>query len=644
MIKKILAQIKKRKKTFAVLVVVFLVGIGFAVKGMTGTSTETKYYLSTVEKGTISTVVSGSGQVYGQDQIELSPEVSGKITSVSVQDNQAVAEGATLVTINSTSAYQTVRNAQAALASAQLALEKLKEPAEALSLLQAKNALAQAERTVAGLQPTDEEIAAAEKTVEKAERDLEEVSLTSEQDVSSAVEEGYNAVVSAFLELPGIKNDLADFIGTENSAEEYIGFYNLLAGSSYTEKLLIDYYSAEDKLNLAWADYLDSDLSSNSEVKAILIEETLDAAQALSTALNDANNLLDAIQSEGYSHSAATDIINEMIPIISADILSTNSLVSSIQNSTDTLDRVNLTAPYDVANAEDTLADAETALAELKAGPDSDALAKAQEDLAEKQQQLIDLEAGADESELADQELVVGQKQNALTSAYEDLAKYTIKAPVAGVVAGLSVKRGDTVSSGTTIATLVSDQKVAVISLNEVDVAKVKVGDKATLVFDAIEDLTISGTVINVDMIGSTTQSVVTYDVHIAFDTQDERILPGMSVTADIVTEVKTDILVIDSGAIESEGDIYYIQKFDQTYTDTEMAQGVVSTIAPTAVTIEVGITNDTDTEIVSGLSEGDQVIIRTTTSSSSSSSSSTSSAASLFSTGGGPSGGMPPD
>lgn len=612
---------------------------------MGGDTTETRYYLSTVEKGTVSTVVSGSGQVYGNDQIELNAEVSGKVTQVLVANNQTVAEGATLATISSTSAYQSVRSASAALESAKLDLEELKSPTDSLSLLQAKNALAQAKRTLAGLQPTDEEIEDAEQAVEKAERDLQEITLTSEQDVSSAIEEGYNAVVSAFLELPGIKNDLADLLGTANSVEEYVGFYELLVGSDYTEKLLIDYYLAEEKLNAALADYNDANLSSDSEVKTELSEKTLEAAKALSNAFTDAQNMLDAIESEDYDRSAAASVIDEMSPIISSDILSINSIVSSIQTSVDTIERVNLTSPYDLSDAEDTLSDAKETLAELKDGPEADDLAKAEEDVAEKTQQLADLEAGATVAEIEAQEIVVAQKQNDLTEAYEELAKYTIKAPVAGAVAGLSIKRGDTLSSGTTVATIVSDQKVAVISLNEVDVAKVKVGNKVTLSFDAIEDLEISGTVVDVDMIGSTTQSVVTYDVHIAFDTQDERILPGMSVTADIITDAKVDVLVIDNGAIESQGDIYYVNKFDKTYTETEMTEGIVSSTAPTATQVEIGLAGDTQTEIISGLSEGDQVVVRTSTNSSSSaSSSSTSSAASLFGTGGGPGGGMPPD
>lgn len=645
MFKKIFNKIIRRKKTFAIFFLL-LVGGGFLVfKLVNGQTVETNYFLSVVEKGTISTVISGSGQVYGQDQIDLNTEISGKVTQVYVTDNQVVEEGAIILSINSTSANQSVREAQAALNSAQLDLVELLSPADDLTLLQARNSLAQAERTLAALQPTADEIADAETAVEKAERDLTEIQVTAEQDVSSATEDGYNAVVSAFLELPNVMNDLADLIGTENSAEEYIGFYDLLVGSVYSEKLLIDYYSAEDFFAATQVDFLASNQSSDSEVKEQLSKDTLEAAKLISNTVNDANNLLDAIQGENYSHSAIAEHIDEMIPVISGDISDINSIISSLQTSTDTIERVNLSAPYDLADAEEVLKNAEDSLADLLDGADDDELASAEENVAEKKLQLAELEAGTDDIEIEAQEIVVSQKQNALTESYENLEKYTIKAPVSGAVAGLTIKRGDSLTSGTTVATLVSNQKTAVISLNEVDVAKVKVGNKAALTFDALEDLNISGTVASIDMIGNSSQNVVTYDIHIVFDTQDDRILPGMSVTADIVTEIKTDILMVDSNAIQSEDDIYYVQKFDQIFSSLEMSSGVVAATAPTAVEVEIGISNDTDTEIVSGLSEGDQVVIRTSTGSGSSSSSkaTASSAASLFGAGGGPSGGMPP-
>ena len=70
--------------------------------------------------------------------------------------------------------------------------------------------------------------------------------------------------------------------------------------------------------------------------------------------------------------------------------------------------------------------------------------------------------------------------------------------------------------------------------MNEVDAAKISVGNKTTLTFDATEDLTLTGKVAQIDTIGTVEQGVVSYKVKIAFDTQDERIKPGMTANASI--------------------------------------------------------------------------------------------------------------
>ncbi|MDD5433706.1 MAG: hypothetical protein PHE77_03610, partial [Candidatus Pacebacteria bacterium] len=61
---------------------------------------------------------------------------------------------------------------------------------------------------------------------------------------------------------------------------------------------------------------------------------------------------------------------------------------------------------------------------------------------------------------------------------------------------------------------------MAEISLNEVDVAKVKIGQRAIITFDAIDELEITGKVEDVDTIGTVSQGVVSYNVKIIFDTQ----------------------------------------------------------------------------------------------------------------------------
>jgi multidrug efflux pump subunit AcrA (membrane-fusion protein) len=164
-----------------------------------------------------------------------------------------------------------------------------------------------------------------------------------------------------------------------------------------------------------------------------------------------------------------------------------------------------------------------------------------------------------------------------------------------------------------TLATLVTPQQIAKLSLNEVDAAKVKVGDKATLTFDAIDSLTLTGTVAQIDAAGTVSQGVVSYSIDIAFDTQDTRIKPGMTVNATIQTDTKQDVLMAPSGAVKTVNGTSYVQAFTPALAETGGPSGVTSDTPPGMIEVTTGISDDTNIEIVSGLTEGQQIVTRTT-------------------------------
>ena len=187
-------------------------------------------------------------------------------------------------------------------------------------------------------------------------------------------------------------------------------------------------------------------------------------------------------------------------------------------------------------------------------------------------------------------------------------------------MAEVNIKNGESVSSGAVIATIIARQRIAEISLNEVDVAKVKIGQKATLTFDAVEGLSITGTVAEIDAIGAVSQGVVTYNVKVGFDTQDDRIKPGMSVSAAIITDTRQDAIIVPNAVVKSSGGRYFVEMFDETFSvqDTANPEGVTSQSSPRQQMIEIGLANESMTEVLSGLKDGDIVVARTITSSAS--------------------------
>ena len=154
---------------------VILLGIGGGItyKKLHPPAQPLRYIPATATRGTLIVSVNGSGQVSGQNQLEVKPNVSGAITKILVKPNQEVKTGTPLVEIDKKTALRAVRDAnqslqdaRVSLNSAQLSLRKLKEPADTVALLQAQNAVNQATRDLhdleAGPDPLDIRTAEAE--------------------------------------------------------------------------------------------------------------------------------------------------------------------------------------------------------------------------------------------------------------------------------------------------------------------------------------------------------------------------------------------------------------------------------------------------------------------------------------------------
>jgi HlyD family secretion protein len=585
----------KHKIVSAIILIVMVVGGYYGYKAATKTPSLTKYTLASVEKGSLISYVSGTGQVAALDQIDVKPEVSGTVVSVSAVKDQAVKEGAVLVQLDARDARAAVGDAEIALESAEIELDEMLEPPDALKLLQAKNALAQAERDL-------EEATDAYETIEE---DIE-------NSLDDSYEDGYDQVSSAFYKLSDFMTDLRDIMGTSGSENENINAYKLILGSdsAYIERLEDDYAEAKELYDDGYASFREIFSDADRTVIYALICDTLNTTKSVYRALESARHMYNAITVTDYSQYRIASTVNSLKPKIESDTTSAFLVINSLEQTIDDIDDTVADAPDKIKNAEL-------------------ALKSAEEDVAEKKEALADLEAGYDSIDIRTQQNVVAQKGAALKDAREKLADTAIRAPFDGIIASIDVKKGDSVSSGA-VATLITEQKLAEITLNEIDVADVSIGQKATITIDAVSDLSVTGEVAEVDSIGAVNQGVVTYAVKIVFDTQDERIKPGMSLSASIITGVKADVLMVPNSAVKTLSGSAYVEIFDDT-ASVKAASGtngssksVTSTTAPGRQSVEVGASNDTMTEIVSGLNEGDEVVASTVKSSSSSSTTST--------------------
>lgn len=201
-----------------------------------------------------------------------------------------------------------------------------------------------------------------------------------------------------------------------------------------------------------------------------------------------------------------------------------------------------------------------------------------------------------------------------LLNAQNSYMNNRVVAPFDGVIAKVNSVVGDQASASTAVATLITQQKIVTLTLNEVDVSKVQVGQSATLTFSAVSGLTLTGKVSQVDMIGTVSQGVVNYSVQIALDADDSRVLPGMSASASIIIGTHVDVLAVPNAAVKTSGGSKIVQVITQSQIlSTNATTGYVTLSGtPTAQEVVVGSSNDTYTEITSGLHEGDMVITQT--------------------------------
>lgn len=391
-----------------------------------------------------------------------------------------------------------------------------------------------------------------------------------ENSLASAYGSSRSDIVNAYFELQSMLADLTDINSRIGSNQFLPGNIGSSSGEPLRQAALKAYDAAQAAYKPAFADYSSLTISTT-DVATLgrVLKETAGSTEQLLNAVKSASTFL-----QWY-----------------IDLSKSNNQNAAISVSTD------LTSLTSYAG---------------RLGSSLSSLTSDEGSIEEKQLSLTKLDTGADTLDVQSSQLSVTKAENALQDAQSNLEQYFVRAPFAGTVAAVSVKKFDSASGGTAVATLITPEQIAELSLNEVDAAKIKTGDQATLTFDAIDGLTLTGKVVQIDTIGTVTQGVVSYTVKIAFDTQDSRIKSGMTVNAAIITDAHADVLTVPSSAVKTASGASYVLTFNPELADVGTSQGVVSAQTPVQVPVEIGISDDTNTEITSGLTEGQQIIVRT--------------------------------
>jgi len=556
-IKKIFDWTRTHKKISIIVLVIIVIISYLSINSIIGSNTTPQYTITTAKIGSIEQTVTGSGQVSSSNQTDIQSRVSGTIKSISVSVGQEVKAGQLLAIIDYSDAEISLQNAKISFA-------KINQPAKEADIVIAQNNL------------------------------------------SKAYDSGYNAVANIFLDLPTIMFGMKDLLYSQDGyLSNQNSSYMSSIGRNYTDSAGMKYDIAYDKYQKTLLEYKSTTRNSATSSLDKLLNDASDTIKLVSEATASAQiaiNYLKTFQEDYRQSSAESALAN-----ITTWATQANSNVSNI------------------ISAQNSILSTANSLNTLIQGTDD-----------------LDIQSGR---------LNLEQSQR----NYEN---YFIRAPYDGIVGRIPVNVYGQAGSGTTIATIIGQQKNASISLNEIDAAKVKVGQFVKITFDAIENINATGTVSVVDQVGTISNGVVSYGIKITINTNDERIKSGMSVNTSITTLKKDNVLIIPSGSIKKSGNETYVQTFSKDVIEkyipptSNTARFATSTairnranasstkisgenntinipqisnriitinteISPTRSIITTGQSDDTNTEILSGLERGQFVVTKTVSQSS---------------------------
>ena len=259
----------------------------------------------------------------------------------------------------------------------------------------------------------------------------------------------------------------------------------------------------------------------------------------------------------------------------------------------------------DLAAAQAQVAQAQAQLAQLQASVDPQLrvaeaavdAAEAQRDIAQAQLDL--LRAGARRSKIAAAEAQVEQAQVAVDSARLAAKRAKLEAPLGGTVASINVEPGELVSPQMPAMTFVGDSRFTIeADVDEADIGWIQVGQEVQITFDAFPDRAVVGRVLAIAPLASVDLGIVSYRVTIESQETDLPLRTGMTANAEIVKEQREDVLLVPNLAIALDAETG--AKFVDRRTATGMER----------VEITTGLTTDVYSEVLSGLDEGDLVVI----------------------------------
>ncbi len=218
---------------------------------------------------------------------------------------------------------------------------------------------------------------------------------------------------------------------------------------------------------------------------------------------------------------------------------------------------------------------------------------------AEAQLQQARLQVRNAEVQIANAENQVRLAEIQVRQAQRRLDQAVLKSPIDGVIAAVNIKAGELVGAGAQPAVVVADlsRYHINITVDEIDIAKVKIGQEVNITLDSLPGVEVKGKVSRISPTSRLVNGVVSYDVRVDIEPTEAELRSGMTANASIVLERRSGVLLAPNWAIRRD------RSTGKSFLTLQVGDQV------TEVEVQTGLRNDTFSEILSGAKAGDVVV-----------------------------------
>lgn len=513
-------------------------------------SAEIKYDFVLAQRSDLSQEVSVTGRVKPSENVELAFEKSGKISRVYAEVGSDVNAGQALVGLDDSELLAKLSEAESGVGAVQAGLQQYEGALE-----QEQIKLKELERgtRIEEIQVQEVKISNAKIALEDAKNNL----VDKLQDAYTKSDDAVRGKTDQMFTNPQMQNPELKFWDIDSNLENDIEW----------KRLLLEY-----NVFLKWKTSLDR-LTIQSDFTTYIAEAK--------KYLDEVKIFLDKI-SLVVNNSGATYIVNQV----------STEIPSSWKTDTATA-RTNInTAIANLTTAEEKFKTAESSLAlyeqELvlkKAGTTT-------EQIAAQEAQIKQANA-----RVASQQSQIKQAQANVQNIQAQIAKTVIHSPINGIITKQDAKIGEIISANTSVVWLISESQFEIeANIPEADIAKVHVGNSASVNLDAYPDVFFDANVTSIDPAETIIEGVATYKTTLQFIKEDSRIKSGMTANIDILSEkIENAISIPQRSIISKNGD-----KFVKILNNDKVEE----------VKIIIGIKGMNGyVEVIDGIKEGDKII-----------------------------------